>query len=232
MVLRTIRTTLRELGPTNGALYVLARLLSRASGNRIRLVRYLLVAQPVPKTTPTSLRPAPPGTIREVDATDPIVAAFPRAKAVITRRFESGDTCLVTESRGRFAGFLWLAFDGYDEDEVRCRYTFKQPDTSVWDYDVYVEPEFRIGRSFSRLWGAANALLAARDVHWSYSRISAFNPTSLAVHKRLGIRTLFSATFLCIGQIQVALVGARPYLHISTHPLSRPVLVLTPPGDA
>ena len=231
MLLRAIRTTLRELGPTNGALFLLARLLSRASGNRIRLKRYLLVAQPVPKTTPTSLRPAPPGTIRRVDATDPIVAAFPRPKEVITRRFDNGATCLVAESRGRFAGFLWLAFDGYDEDEVRCRYTFEHPDTSAWDYDVYVEPEFRFGRTFSRLWGAANALLAARDIHWSYSRISAINPASLAAHKRLGIRTLFSATFLCIGQIQVALVGARPYLHISANAQSRPVLVLTPPGD-
>ena len=231
MFIRNIRDTLRQLGLVSGLLYLLARLLSRASGDRIRLVRYLLVAQPVPLAGQTLLRPPSNSPVRTVGADDPIVVAFPRPPEVIARRFKDGALCLVAESRSRFTGFLWLAFDHYEEDEVRCRYMFARPEASVWDYDVYVEPEFGIGRSFSRLWDAANTLLAEQGIRWSFSRISAFNPASLAAHRRLGIRTLFPATFLCIGQIQIALVGTRPYLHISMNPQSRPVLLLTPPED-
>ena len=229
MVSQRLTTTLRELGPTNGVLYLISRLLARASQNKVRIVRYLLVAQPVPTHKPSYSRPPTQGVTRWVDASDPVVEDFPRPDYVIKRRFENGASCLVIESRGRFAGFLWLSFGSYEEDEVRCCYTFKYPESSAWDFDVYLESRYRIGRSFSKLWDAANSHLAAKGIDWSYSRISAFNPVSLAAHKRLGAQFLFSATFLCIGQLQFSIYGTRPYIHLSSNPRSRPQLVLAPP---
>lgn len=227
-MLSSVKTTLTQLGVANGLLYLLAIALARVSANRIRLYRYLLVAQPIPHDSVPMCRPAAKNPIREVTADDPLVARFPRPPQVIAKRFADGATCLVAEAKERFAGFLWLAHDGYDEDEVRCRYEFAHPEQSVWDFDVYVEPEFRIGRTFSRLWDEANRRLAAQGVRWSYSRISAFNPNSLSVHGRMGAHKLFSATFLCIGQIQITLAGNSPYLHFSLSDSSRPKLTLTP----
>ena len=227
-MLASVHTTLTQLGAANGLLYLLAVALGRISGHRIRLYRYLLVGQPVPPDSTPMCRPTAKNPIREVKVSDPIVAQFPRPPQVIAKRFADGATCLVAEARERFAGFLWLAHGGYDEDEVRCRYEFAVPEQSVWDFDVYVEPEFRIGRTFSRLWDEANRRLAAQGVRWSYSRISAFNPNSLSVHGRMGARKLFSATFLCIGQVQITVARTKPYLHLGLSKNSRPKLTLSP----
>ena len=227
-VWRSISDNLHQLGVVNGLLYLLDRALRALSGDRARVIRYLLVAQPVPADQGEGLRPSAASPVREIVSTDPAVQYFPRPPAVIAHRFETGATCYVAEVRGRFAGFLWLAFGGYDEDEVRCRYEFAEPETSVWDYDVYVEPDFRLGRTFGRLWEAANRNLAASGIRWSFSRISAFNAGSLAAHRRMGMRTLFTATFICLGPLQLALVGAAPFVHLGWSAASRPVLRLRP----
>lgn len=226
---QALKSVFSQLGMANGSLYLLARVLSRISGNRIRLIRYLLVAQPVPDAAAMNGRSASGSSIREVKEDDPVVSQFPRPPQVIAKRFADGATCLVAEIKGRFAGFIWLAHGGYDEDEVRCRYEFTRPEISVWDYDVYVEPKFRLGRTFMRLWDAANSQLAMRGIVWSFSRISAFNSGSLAVHGRMGACRLFSATFLCLGPIQITLAGAWPIVHIGLSNKTAPTLKLPPP---
>ena len=56
----------------------------------------------------------------------------------------------------QFAGFLWLQIPRYVEDEVRCVYEMEPAGAAAWDYDVYVEPDFRFGKAFVRLWDAAH----------------------------------------------------------------------------
>lgn len=218
-----------EFGIREGLYYLTAKALSAASRGTIRLVRYHFVAQPVPPATKGS-RPSPKSTVRIVTPDDPITASFPRPTEVIRGRFSNGNTCFVAETNGRFAGFLWLAHKAYEEDEIRCWYELEDPAHCAWDYDVYVEPDFRIGRTFSRLWESANAHLAAQGVRWSLSRISAFNPASLAAHRRLGIQTIASASFLCVGAMQLSLIDRRPYIHFSITD-RRPILLLSPPAD-
>lgn len=227
-----IRDNVRQLGVVEGLLYAVDRVLRGLSRDRVRLVRYLLVAQPVPPEPASGLRPSTASPVREVGATDPVVRQFPRPPVVIAQRFEKGGRCLVAEVRGGFAGYLWLAFDGYDEDEVRCRYDLAAPASSVWDFDVFVAPEFRMGRTFARLWDAANRELRARGTEWSYSRISTFNPGSMAAHRRMGLRGLFTATFVCLGPFQLALFGTAPFVHMGWSAKSRPVIRLkAPPED-
>ena len=225
---QSIRENFRQLGALNASLYLADRLLRSISGNRARLVRYLLVAQPVPAQFADSVRPSSASPVREVCSDDPVVKCFPRPPAVIAQRFASGALCYVAEVRGRFAGFLWIAFRGYEEDEVRCRYEFTDPESSAWDYDVYVEPYFRLGRTFARLWDTANRRLAAGGVRWTFSRISAFNASSLAAHRRMGLQILFSATFVCLGPLQIMLAGVPPFVHLGWTDASRPVLRLCP----
>lgn len=227
MLPASLKRTFDELGLANGALYLADQVLQRLGGGRTRIIRYQFFAQPVPQTAP------PPATgkcqVRIVSADDPIVREFPRPPQVIARRFADGATCFVAQMGERFAGFLWLARNAYEEDEVRCRFELVPAPICAWDFDVYVEPDFRIGRSFSHLWQAANAHLAAQRVQWSLSRISAFNPASLAAHRRLGIRPLSTATFIVLGPAQISFLPRAPFIHIGHKSSHRPVLSLTAP---
>lgn len=229
MPLVQVRKLFAELGTLEASLYLVTRFLEKGSFGRARLIRYHFVAQPVPEKPSSPSRASASSRIRQVTADDPVVRLFPRPPAVIAQRFADGVTCLVAETSGRFAGFIWLKRKAYEEDEIRCRYELVPPERCAWDYDVYVEPEFRIGRTFSRLWDAANAHLSADGVRWSLSRISAFNPGSLAAHRRLGIRRLCSATFLVIGPIQLSVLPRSPFLHVGMSKRCRPVLKLSPP---
>ena len=208
------RAAFHQMGIANGLLYFADRLLSRVSGGRARLIRYLIVAQPVSGERDSNNLRRAKCPIRVVAPEDPVVAQFPRPAPVIAARFRARSLCLVAEVREQFAGFIWLAFGGYDEDEVRCRFEFVDSNVSAWDFDVYVKPEFRMGRTFSRLWQAANEELSRRGVTWSFSRISAFNAQSIAAHRRMGSRSLRTVTFICAGNFQFALLGAPPYVHV------------------
>lgn len=229
MTLSRVGDTLKTLGWANGLLYFVARTLQKLSTGKVFIIRYIFVAQPVPDAGRRGSHDRLVRGVRQVDANDPIVRDFPRPARVIARRFRAGATCFVAESRDRFAGFLWFQHNAYEEDEVRCRYELYPPERCVWDYDVYVEPEFRMGRTFSRLWQAGNAHLAEGKIEWSISRISAFNPNSLAAHRRLGIRTIAMATFIVIGALQISLLGRFPYVHLGVSARTRPVLKLSPP---
>lgn len=226
-----LQNAFEQFGICEGLYYLTAKALSAASRGTITLVRYHFVAQPVPENAATTRsHPSPKSTVRIISAGDPLAASFPRPAGVIEGRFANGSTCFAAETNSRFAGLLWLAHDAYEEDEVRCRYVLHDPIHCVWDYDVYVEPDFRIGRTFSRLWESANAHLAAQGVRWSLSRISPFNPASLAAHRRLGIHTIACASFLKWGGMQLSLLDRWPYIHLSFTD-RRPVLRLCPPAQ-
>lgn len=231
MPLRRIVTNISQLGWVDGLFFLVARMLSKLSGRRARIVRYYLVAQPVPQGA-SSTRPSLKSTVTFIDADDPLVQHFPRPPEVIAKRYVSGGRCLAAKAGDRFAGFIWLARGGYDEDMVRCRYELAHPDLSAWDFDVYVEPDFRVGRTFARLWDAVNQHLRDEGVEWCFSRIESSNPGSLHAHRRLGIRKLFSVTFICFGSAQLTFAGAAPYIHASLSSQSRPVLRLALPGQS
>ena len=230
--LNSLKETFRTLGVRNGLWLIVHRVLGKVSKGRARVFRYYLVAQPIPQVGNGQLRATASSVVRRVEGDDPHVSDFPRPQHVIARRFDSGAHCYVAEVKGRFAGYLWLAYGGYDEDEVRCRFEFAEPAASVWDFDVYVVPEFRMGRTFVRLWQTANTELASQGVAWTFSRISAFNPMSMSSHQRMGMRSLFMATFLFIGPLQVAMMGVAPFVHIGWAPGHRPLLKLPLPEAA
>jgi GNAT superfamily N-acetyltransferase len=227
--LRSVAREVARLGPWNAALWTLGRLLSVLTDNRARIHRYRFVAQPVRKD-PLARVGLSSIAIRRIDAHDPLVQQFPRPAGVIAERFRMGALCVGAEKQGKFVGFLWLKEREYPEDEVRCLYRLEPPGVAVWDFDVYVEPEYRGGRTFARLWDAANAWLFDHGYGWSLSRISAFNPESLAAHARLGTRALCSATFVRLGTLQLALLPQAPFLHASFRDDRTPMLRLRPPN--
>lgn len=215
------------MGAWDGALYLSSRVLAQLSGGRVRLIKYYIVAQPVAAAPP--LRNDPNTVLRFAGADDPLVGCFPRPPEVIARRYRHGSRCLAALVKGEFAGFLWWQHGAYEEDEVRCLYVLADPEHSVWDYDVHVEPHFRLGRTLARLWQTANEHLQAQGIGWSFSRISAFNPASLRSHARLGMRPHQCATFLAIGRLQLSWFGSPPFFHLSLSPRSTPTLRLVAP---
>ena len=223
---KSLKSAISGLGLSNGMFYLLGRAMQAASGGRCFLVRYYLVAQPIPDPFVPVCRPSENDRVVEIDRLNPIVKTFPRPSTVIQARFDRGLVCLAAISRQTFSGFLWFARGAYDEDEVHCRFVLANPDTMVWDFDVYVEPQFRLGRTFARLWDAANEQFSSSGIQWSISRISAFNQQSLQSHQRLGIRRLNTLTFFCLGGLQIAFMSCAPYLNICTKVLNRPVVVI------
>lgn len=225
-MLRVFKSAIDSLGFINGVFYLIGRAMQALSGGRCRLIRYYLVAQPIHTPFVPACRASSLEAVHQVVKGDSLVGMFPRPDAVLESRFERGHVCLAAESKGVFAGFLWYAQGHYDEDEVHCRFVLDDPKMGVWDYDVHVEPRYRMGRTFARLWDAANERLAAAGVLWSFSRISAFNRQSLLSHQRLGIRKLESMTFFCFGPLQIALFSCKPYINLSWNGVGSPKVLV------
>ena len=228
-MLDNLRSIFKQMGVANGTLYLVSRVLERATGGRVRLVRYCLVAQRVGVASAKPMRPDANTQLRAVPEGDPWVARFPRPPHILAARYAAGATCTMALVKGEFAGFIWLQRGRYEEDELRSSYVLMDPARSVWDYDVYVEPRYRIGRTMGRLWQHVDAELAAQGVRWSFSRISAFNPASLSSHAKLGTVPCGSVVYLMVGPWQFSFMGQWPWVHASFGPRSAPTVKLRPP---
>jgi hypothetical protein len=226
-----IRRSFSAFGLGNGTLYAVARLMASVSRGRCRIFKYYFVAQPVP-SQPLTRVPNPSLTrIYRVSPSDDIVKTFPRPPHVIAGRFASGAVCLVAERAGKLVGFIWLIRHSYYEDEVRCHYVLAPDERLSWDFDAYVEPAFRMSRAFLQLWDAANQFLRESDCEWTVSRISAFNPMSLASHRRLGFVYLGSGLFVALGGVQLSAFTSWPYFHVAFGPRACPELTFHAPSE-
>jgi len=226
-----LRESVASHGWGTGVLYAFGRTLSRATRGRCRLFKYYFVAQPVPLQPLAAPPPGATTRIHQVAANDDVVAAFPRPPEVIAQRFASGAACFVAERNGNLVGFIWIKLGRYEEDEVRCDYVLDPAGGIAWDFDAWVAPEFRMSRAFVQLWNAANDYLRSRGCRWSASRISAFNPVSLASHRRLGAVNLFTGVFIVFDSMQLAMFTCPPYFHLGFGAHSRPQLMFRAPAQ-
>lgn len=214
----TLSDTLREIftgfGWKDGSLYLLSRSLNRARRNW-NLYKYYLVAQPVSQVSLLAPTRGKNLIVRRIEQDDPLVAQMDRPPEVITMRYRQGSVCLGALKGDELAGFLWLHFGPFSEDEVRCHFVPDPQTECAWDFDVYVAPKYRFSYAFARLWDEANMLLRERDIRWTMSRISAFNKASLASHAKLGIQVVGSAVYIALGNIQLTFATQKPWLHLS-----------------
>jgi hypothetical protein len=223
---RGVASGFRQFGWLDGSLRLLNRLLVRASRGRVRVHKYVFVAQPVSTKRWLSGRRGAAIEVRQVGASDPLVKVLPRPAWAIPYRFEQGAICFAALKDGDCVGFLWLLLGPYQEDEVRCRYIPLPQGKASWDFDVYVYPEHRNSLVFLRLWDEANRFLAARGVRWSLSRISAFNAGSMSSHTRMGAKRIGTAVFLSIGSWQISGATVRPHFSVSVRRDSFPAFAL------
>lgn len=225
--LRKLANTFREFGPLAGCLYLADRALQTFT-SRARLYAYELVVQPIPEV-PLQTPPARSKIeVREVPAGDAALAAMPVPVQVIAARFTQRATCLGAFKGAELLGYMWFCPSRYDEDEVRCTYLLEPAAHSVFDYDFYVFPEHRMGRTFAVLWSAVNRLLSTRGVRYTFSRVSRFNNASRRAHKHLGARRIGRASFVRLGGLEVMFATVSPFVHVSLRDGRRARLTLRP----
>jgi len=211
---KNISDTFRHLGWQNAAWYLLGRALNRCN-RHCSISKYYLVAQPVAEHARLSGQRGASIVVRRIERGDPALAQLDRPPDVIAQRFEQNSVCLGAFKGEELAGSLWLQWEPYIENEVRCRFAPEPAGRTTWDYDIFIAPKHRLGYTFPKLWDAADELLRARGVHWTVSRISAFNQASLASHSRLGLKTLGSAIYIVLFRYQLMFTTLPPYVHLS-----------------
>jgi hypothetical protein len=228
-LLQRLAAPFRELGWLAGLLYLIDRGLQRLSP-RLRLFAYEFMAQPIPDTPllPSSL--SKNLSFREIGRGDPEVERMPARPEIKRTRFDQGAVCLGAYRKGELIGYIWLCFNAYDEDEVRCTYRLGEPQSSVFDFDLYVLPEHRLGIGFAAVWHGANAYLREHGIRYSFSRLTRSNIASRRSHAHFGWLCVGRAAFLQAGSVELMLATLSPYVSVSIGPRRRALLTLRAPN--
>ncbi len=230
-VWRRLAGPFQEFGWADGALYSAARLL-RGLSDHTNLHIYDLMVQPVSSTpllAPNRLRnvrfaPIPEG--------HPDIARMPARTDIKALRFAQGAECLGAYRHDALIGFVWFCTPAYEEDEVRCTYRLTEPQTSVFDFDMYVFPEYRMGTAFMAVWHGANGWLSARGITHTFSRVTRFNLASRRSHAHLGAVRAGVASFLQLWRLEVMLASVSPWFAVHWNPARRVELRLAPVAPA
>ncbi len=225
----SLKRLTREIGWFDAFLYSIRRLLGFLSPG-IKLYHYQFVAQPI---SDKQIFPARGSafTIRRIDKMEYQAEWFPRPIAVIHQRYLQGAHCIVAFHGENAIGCLWYIIGPYLEDEVRSQFITQPESSTAWDFDVYIHPKYRLGRTFLYLWSAAWKQLEEKGIRWTMSRIDRFNPGSLRSHEKLGARKIGSAIYIVFLDKQLTLSNIPPYMHFSRNKGSIPRLHMKSPKE-
>ncbi|HEX4883868.1 MAG TPA: GNAT family N-acetyltransferase [Casimicrobiaceae bacterium] len=208
-----------------GALYALDRVLRRLSP-RVGLQVYELVEQPVTERPLLAGKAADRTTFAEIRRGDPAIALMPARDDIKEERFAQGARCLGAYRNGALVGYIWFCFGRYREDEVRCDYELAEPLRAVFDFDLYIMPEHRMGTAFVAVWHGANRYLSERGIRHTFSRVTRFNVASRRAHARLGAACVARAVFVQAWRVEMMMATLPPYVAVTWSPKQRVRLVL------
>lgn len=222
-----MRGPFREFGLAAGLLYCVDRVLSRLTP-QMRLYVYELVVQPVPAESVLPRRLGKQLEIREIKPGDPEISLMPVRPEMMRLRLAQNAVCLGAYRKGEFIGYMWFCPIRYEEDEVRCTYVLASTQDSVFDFDFYLFPQYRMGSGFIGLWNGANEILSRRGVRYTFSRLARFNTASRRAHRHLGCEVVGRTLFLQAWRLEVMLASLFPYVHVSMKNSRRVHLTLRP----
>jgi hypothetical protein len=226
-MLERLISPLKEFGWLAGLAYLVDRALNSIS-TRFRLHVCEIMVQPVtdkPLLTPALAKQL---ELRELKRGDPEVALMPVGPEIKEFRFAQNAICLGVFKREVFIGYVWFCFGRYDEDLVRCTFELSPPAQSVFDFDLFLFPEHRMGLGFAGTWHSANAYLRSRGIEYSFSRVNRFNLPSRRAHKHLGSKPVGRALFLQLGTVELMAGTIYPFVHLSLVPANRVCLRIGP----
>lgn len=226
-MLALLTAAIKELGWTGTLVHSINRLAAKLGMRQACLVKYLITRQEVVALGEQTLGRVRGIEVRELLCDDPLCQQLGRPNEVIQARFAQGGHCYAAFRKGELAGFMWLNFGQYQEDEVRCTFILSPAEESAWDYDVFVFPQHRLSFTFLRLWEHANEAMAVRGVKTCYSRIAYYNVASLASHGKLGSHVIGSVYFLRLGRMQLSWsLNFRPHIAFSADAGAFPQLLI------
>ena len=223
----------KEFGLPAGALYVVDRLL-RSLSPRLGLYVYELMVQPI-----TGNALLPPNLTKnlqfaEISRGHPDISLMPAREEIKAQRFEQGARCLGVYRKGCLIGYIWFSFGRYEEDEVRCTYELVDAARSVFDFDLYVLQEHRMGIGFMAIWHGANEYLRERGVQYTFSRLTRFNVASRRSHAHLGWRCAGRALFVKAWAVEAMFATVAPYVTLTcsrrVHLRLAPDVLVAPPA--
>jgi len=225
-MLSKIKKTTSEIGPKNTFFYLFHRLLSSISSERIKLLIINIALQPITETPSIPIKFGRNIDVAEISANDAVINQFPRPKHVTLQRFSSGAKCFVAYNKGEFAGYIWCTSKTFKENDIRCDYTPYPDNLVTWDFDLYIEPKYRLGFVFAKLWNEVNINLHSKGIKATLSRINGFNGASLRSHKKLGAQIIAEQLVLKLFSFQLIASSIRPYMSISITDKSRTRFIL------
>ena len=217
----------RAFGLFAGALYVLDRVMRRISPC-LRLFVYELMVQPITVKPLLPANLAKNLTFVEIGRGHPDIDLMPARADIKASRFDQGAVCLGAYRKDKLIGYVWFCLRRYEEDEVRCTYELSAPEHAVFDFDLFVMPEHRMGIGFMAIWHGANAYLHERGVRHSFSRMTRFNLPSRRAHARLGAKCAARAVFVQARHVEIMLASVFPFVALTCGPSRRPRLRLVP----
>lgn len=196
MRLADLRSDLRSMGLGGWLSYAVDRALVKITGGRAGFCLLRFYVQPVPASPLVPVRAGDPVQVGPIDRRTVDEAAFKRPAGAVTARFDAGSTCIAAIRRGELRGYMWLQPGTLAERIVRCDMRAEPVSRVVWDYDFFIEPRYRLGRLFGRLWDAAGSHLRERGIDATVSWVHLHNRASAQAHARLGARPIGWAAFL------------------------------------
>ncbi len=197
-----------------GGLYLADRVLRKLS-SAAGIYVYELMVQPIADQPILLSRLVRNMEFRLIPNDDPLIATMPARPEIKEARFAQGANCFGAFRKGQLVAFLWYCTDAYREDEVRCDYVLAARHDSVFDFDLYVLPEHRLGVAFAALWQGANAHLRGRGIARSYSRVTWFNTASRRSHSHLGGKRAGVACFLVLGRLEFMVSTIRSHVSVT-----------------
>lgn len=205
----------KQLGIAGWTTYAVDRLLGRITRGRggFHVLRFYV--QPVPEMPDFAAKPGDAIHIAPIapDTVDP--AAFGRPLEAIADRFGDGSVCIAALKDKELIGFMWLQAGMLRERIVRCHMHALPAGRVEWDYDFFIEPRYRFGRLFGRLWQVAAQSLRDRNVEATVSWVKLGNRASEQAHARLGARPIGWAVFLVLFGHQLMVTSMRPRIAYS-----------------
>jgi hypothetical protein len=210
----------RELGLLAMTLYLVDRLMRGINANS-GLFYYYFVAQPLAREARLPPSRGKALVFRTLSSPESILDGLNRPSEVILKRFAQGSQCLIATKKEALVGCIWFVRRGYGEDEVNVDYELPKNGSCVWDFDVFVAESERMGFLFAKQWDVFDAMLRPEGVHYTVSRINAFNQRSIASHRSLGARDCGRALFLKLGAVQLMFASEKPFVAIGGRPALR-----------
>jgi hypothetical protein len=226
-MLAKLMSPFKEFGFFAGLFYSVDRVLQQLSSN-LRLYVYEILAQSIPDRSLLPPRLTKSLEMREIKAGDTQIARMPARPDIKELRFKQNAICLGAFQKGQFIGHIWFCFHTYEEDEVRCTFVLPEGNQAVFDFDLYIFPEYRMGLGFAGIWDGANEFLRRRGVKVSYSRLTRFNLTSRRAHRQLGAQRVGRMLVLQAWHVELTLATVSPYLHLSLQTRNRVRVKLRP----